>query len=417
MRPKRSFQLRACVLPLRKPARLVAALLLAFSSCAESRAENSQPGDWLRAMPGWTYQFPADHAVHPDFKTEWWYFTGNLTGENGKEYGYELTFFRQGVLPPGQRDAQTGAGREHSRFVQNDFKFAHFAITDLASGQFHYTQKLSRGAYGEAGFATAEPGTGTPFVWLEDWTLTAEKDGAWRIKAKTKEPTAMEIDLRLTSQKPPIIEGTDGISQKSAGLGNASQYYSLTRLTTEGGLRLGSAARMLTMRGNSWFDHEWASNQLGADQIGWNWFCLQFDDHTELMLYAMRRADGSTDPVSSGTYVDANGNTEHLKREDFQLQPLKTWHSDKTGATYPLSWQVNIPSHGIAVTVHARLDDQELALPQITYWEGAMSAEGTRSGHHLTGQGYMELTGYAGQLVGLSQPGREGQSRLRTSPR
>ncbi len=382
-----------------------------------ARAEDHPPGDWLRALPGWIYQFPADHAAHPNYKTEWWYFTGCLKTAANKEYGYELTFFRQGVLPPSQRNASVEAGRERSRFVKDDFKFAHFAITDLGNGQFHYTQKLSRGAFDEAGFAGLDPVQAKPFVWLEDWSLSTETDGAWRIKAKATDPIPMEINLRLVSEKPPVIEGTDGVSQKAEGLGNASHYYSFTRLAAEGMLGVGPDSRGQQVTGESWFDHEWASNQLGAGQIGWNWFCIQFDDRTELMLYAMRRADGSVDPVSSGTYIDAQGTSTHLKRGDFQLRPLKTWRSAKTGATYPLAWHIAVPSQGIDATVQARLDDQELALPQISYWEGATAIDGNRAGHPLQGRGYMELTGYAGELSGLKHAEASDESNLRTSPR
>ena len=171
------------------------------------------------------------------------------------------------------------------------------------------------------------------------------------------------------------------------------------------------------MTGDSWFDHEWASNQLGADQVGWNWFCIQFDDQTEMMLYAMRRKDGTVDPVSSGTYIDAQGATRHLRYEDFQLQPLKTWHSPNTAATYPLSWHVSVPSLGLDATVSARLDDQELALPQISYWEGTTAIAGTRAGRRTTGRGYMELTGYTGALAGLKGNEPAAESGLRTSPR
>ena len=394
-----------------------AAVLLALLAAQRVVADEPIPGDWLRALPGWTYRFPADHLVHPDYKTEWWYFTGNVTAAGGREYGYELTFFRQGVLAPAERAIPPATGSERSRFVQNDFKFAHFAITDLAHGRFYYTQRLSRGAFGDAGFARDAVSVPQPFVWLEDWTLSAEADGSWRINAKTGDPVSMFIDLHLDPRKPPVIEGTDGVSQKSAGVGNASHYYSFTRMATKGMLGVGQDAAALPVRGESWFDHEWASNQLGADQIGWNWFCLQLDDGTEVMLYGMRRKDGSMDPVSSGTFIAARGDSEHLRREDFELRPLQTWKSGKTGATYPLAWRVLIPGHGIDVTVRARLDDQELALPQISYWEGATKIAGTGPGGPLTGHGYMELTGYAGQLMGLQGPRAGSEPDLHTTPR
>ena len=368
------------------------------------------PADWQRALPGTTYDFPRDHEVHPDFKTEWWYFTGTLRTGSGKEYGYELTFFRQGLLPPpAQKSRLELPSGARSRFVQNDFKFAHFAISDLTGRRFYFTQKISRGAFGDAGFGHPFDNDGTTrepemqrLAWIDDWQLTPQDDGRWKITASALLPTAMSIDLEVAPVKARVIEGVDGVSQKAAGIGNASCYYSLTRLKTRGTLTLADE-RTQPVEGESWFDHEWASNQLAPDQVGWDWFCFQFDDQTEVMLYAMRRRDGSVDPVSGGTWVAADGSVEHLKSGDFVLRPKRSWHSRQTGATYPLEWEVTIPSHRVAVTVKAKLDEQELVLPPISYWEGAIGIEGRGCGRAVAGHGYMELTGYAGALKGLQE--------------
>ena len=370
-------------------------LLLLLLSRAAIVAEPADAG-WRMALPGWIYEFPRDHAIHPDFKTEWWYFTGNLQDDGGHAYGYELTFFREGVLPPGSGARASAPGEPRSRFVQNDFKFAHFAISDITRGAFYFNQETSRGAFGEAGFssdATADP----RLAWLNDWKLTVQPDGAWRITARAVKPNAISIDLRVKSVKPPVIEGTDGVSQKAAGIGYASHYYSFTRLETAGTLAAGNDAAPRPVHGDSWFDHEWASNQLAPGQMGWDWFCVQFDDRTELMLYAMRRRDGTIDPVSSGTMIEVNGGSAHLARAEFNLQPFKTWHSERTGATYPIAWRVSIPGRQLDFTIEPRLENQELALTDITYWEGATRIAGTRAGRALSGLGYMELTGYAGE--------------------
>ncbi len=370
---------------------------------ADPAVATAAPGAWRPALPGYAYRFPADHAAHPDHKTEWWYFTGSVRADNGREFGYELTWFRQGVAPPGTLAA------ERSRFIQGDFKFAHLAVTDLGGEKFHFTQRLARGGFGEAGFGPA-PGTATPggeprLAWIEGWELTPEgPDGAtWHLRAATSragEPP-LALDLRVHPRKPPVEHGLEGVSTKADGAGNASHYYSFTRLETSGTLAVDG--KTFHVRGDSWFDHEWASNQLGADQVGWDWFCFQFDDNTEAMLYAMRRRDGSVDPVSGGTFVDANGTATHLTRADFELTRTRSWRSAKTGAEYPLGWRVRLPGRGLEWEIKARLDDQELALPPIAYWEGAIAVRGTGpGGKPLAGHGYMELTGYAGALVGLS---------------
>ncbi len=368
--------------------------------------------DWKQALPGWQYRFPADHEIHPDFKTEWWYFTGHLKADDGRAYGYELTFFRQGILPPGSRPTVAADGAALSRFVRNDFKFAHFAITDLKGKQFFYTEKTSRGAFGETGFGGRE-GADQRLAWLESWQLEPQADGSWHLRANAVSPVPMRIDLVVNPGKPPVIEGTDGVSQKAAGVGNASHYYSFTRMETKGTLALGEGAADQAVRGDTWFDHEWASNQLAEDQVGWDWFCFQFDDRTELMLYAMRRRDGSIDPASAGTLIDANGNSEHLARGDFQMKSARTWRSAKTGAVYPLAWKVSIPSRQMEFTVESASDDQELALPLISYWEGVTKATGVRAGQKLTGLGYMELTGYATALQVLKQTGAAGENARR----
>lgn len=375
---------------------------------------------WSPALPGWVYRFPGDHASHPDYKTEWWYFTGNLHDERGKAYGYELTFFREGTLPPARLAALFPAGQPRSRFVRGDFKFAHFAVSELDGKRFHFTQRITRGAFGEAGFGKALVDESTsplePLAWLDDWQLLPQPDGSWRVVARSISPTPMSIDLRLRPAKPPVIHGAEGVSQKAAGLGNASHYYSFTRLETEGTLALGENAPATPVRGASWFDHEWASNQLASEQVGWDWFCFQFDDRTELMLYAMRRRDGSVDPVSAGTFVDAAGQALHLSRTDFRLEPTRSWKSRPTGATYPLGWKVSVPSLQLDFDSDTALDDQELVLPPISYWEGAIHVHGKRAGQTVAGTGYMELTGYAGALKGLQNPA-SAEENLRLTPR
>ena len=399
-----------------------AGILLACSLAGTVAAQDSADR-WQLALPGWQYVFPADHAVHPSFKTEWWYFTGNLQSADGHPFGYELTFFREGVIPPSRfaSDTMRGAADPPSRFVQPDFKFAHFAISDIGGARFTFTQKISRGAFGEAGFGVPpargsdeRPALPRALAWMEDWKLEPQEDGTWRISARADETSPpMAIDLTLKTEKPPVIEGTDGVSQKSSGVGNASHYYSFTRLRTSGTLSFGTPSSSHQVQGESWFDHEWASNQLAADQIGWNWFCFQFDDQTELMLYVMRRKDGSADPASSGTLIDPAGNTEHLQRDQLSLKPVRFWCSAKTGANYPVAWQVSIPSHGLNFSLEARLDDQELVIPPISYWEGAITARGTRTGNAISGAGYMELTGYAGALKGLQQESSDPAPDLR----
>jgi predicted secreted hydrolase len=343
--------------------------------------------EWRLALPGWQYAFPRDHHVHPDFKTEWWYFTGRLVDEGGAVFGYQITFFRQGIVPPGERVPTT------SRFIMDDLKFAHFAVSDVRAKQFHFQQKLSRGAFGEAGFSESNP-----LAWIGDWKLELQPDGTFALQA---DDDGVKLQLRLESTKPFAIHGENGVSQKADGAGHASHYFSATRLATKGTLFVGEKKH--TVHGESWLDREWGSNQLTTSQVGWNWFSLQFDDNTELMLYQMRTKDGGIDPNSSGTFVARDGSTQHLQRDDYQLTPAKFWDSKESGGRYPIAWHLAVPKLGLQVDVSTPLENQELVLRPVAYWEGLVNVQGTRAGATVRGHGYMEMTGYAGALVGLSE--------------
>jgi predicted secreted hydrolase len=345
----------------------------------------SVQADWRLALPGWNYEFPRDHESHSDFKTEWWYFTGNLNAADGRQFGYQLTFFRQGVIPLDSDIIPL------SRFVTSSVKFAHFAVSDLSGSAFRFFQRLSRGAYGEAGF-----GRRPRLAWIEDWSCALEEDGTFMIKASADD---LSLELAVKPAKPLVIHGRDGISQKAEGEGRASHYYSFTRLTSEGVLRMGNEE--IPVSGLSWFDHEWASNQLAANQAGWDWFSLQFDDGSDLMLFQIRIKGGGRDPNSAGTFVDAQGVATPLAETEFTLEPVERWSSPKSGARYPVTWRITIPRLQMRLEVKAALEDQELRLKPIMYWEGSIRAHGTAGEKNIKGSGYLEMTGYSGQVAGI----------------
>ena len=350
-------------------------------------AATSLASDWQVSEPDWRYEFPRDHRLHEQFKTEWWYFTGNLADADGRRYGYQLTFFRHGIQPPAERKP------EMSRFVVGDLKFAHFTVTDVNGKRFHFDQKVSRGAFGEAGFADGER-----LAWIEDWQLRLAPNGAFYLEASSKNAA---IRLQLISAKPPVIHGEGGLSKKAAIEGHASHYYSLTRLATTGELRVGS--KTVEVRGESWFDHEWATNQLAPGQIGWDWLSVHLDDGGELMLYQLRRDDGTADAGSSGTLIAPDGSAVHLPSSAFRITATDFWTSGATPGRYPIGWQIEVPEHALEFSVRAVLENQELALLPLAYWEGAVEINGTRGGKPISGRGYLELTGYAGPLKELSR--------------
>ena len=335
------------------------------------------------AVPGRALKFPQDHFSHPDYKTEWWYYTGHLDTDSGKSYGYQVTFFRFGV-----RDRQKEGAGEPPLFT--DLYMAHFALSDKQGKKFRVAERANRGYGQKAGAATDRY-----LVWNEDWKVESEGDGHV-IEVRDKD---VSLKLRLTAQKPPVLHGENGLSQKAEGKGRASYYYSHTRLKTEGELE--TDGKTEKVRGQSWMDHEFGSNQLAEDQLGWDWFSIQLDNNVELMLYLMCRKDGSIDPYSSGTLVYANGASRHLALRDFQVQALERWKSPKSGGNYPMKWKVNVPAEGIELEIVPFFSDQELDTrksTKVTYWEGSVQARGTFLNKPVQGLGYVELTGYAGKL-------------------
>jgi predicted secreted hydrolase len=329
------------------------------------------------ALPGYRYKFPHDHFNHPDFQTEWWYYTGNLKSADGHRFGFELTFFRQGV----DRDSKTPGTWE-----VRDLYFAHLALSDLDGGKFLHAERTNRAGPGIAGVSEADGR-----IWNGNWQV------AWRgdqqVLHAIDERFALHFTLR--SAKPPVIHGENGVSQKAEGAGRASHYTSLTRLNTQGEIELGG--RKFPVAGTAWVDHEFFTHQLEADQVGWDWMSIQLHDNSELMLFCIRRKDGSIDPYSAGTFVDARGETTRLRRDEFSLEPGETWVSPATHAVYPVRWLISVPKLGIALESSTLLPSQELAssggfVP--AYWEGAVVLAGTKGGSSIGGVGYLEMTGY-----------------------
>ena len=328
-----------------------------------------------RATAMRTFRFPQDHAAHPAFRNEWWYITGNLSDEKNNRYGYQVTLFRI-ALTPKPPDSQ-------SSWATNQVWMAHVALTDISADSHWHDQRLARGALGLAGQ------TDHPFrVWLEDWQIigTEQGDFPWTIAVQTKQ---FGLKLQLDPRKPVVLQGDNGLSLKSSESGNASYYYSLPRLQTEGEIDKGGQRRRVS--GWSWLDREWSTSALGADQVGWDWFSLQLADQQELMFYRLRKQNGETDSHSAGKWIKPNGESQSLKADDVVLQPLRYWTS-ASGRRYPLSWQLQIPRLQQQFVVEALVDDQEMATG-IYYWEGAVKVSNAAT-NQLLGYGYLEMTGY-----------------------
>jgi predicted secreted hydrolase len=331
---------------------------------------------YAKALAPRDFHFPADHGPHPEFRTEWWYYTGNLATAEGRRLGFQLTFFRSALAPAAPERASAWATRQAW--------LAHFTVSDVDGKTFHSFERWSRGAAGLAG-AQAQPFR----VWVKDWTAEGAPVFPMRLRAAEG---GVAIDLLLQEGKPPVLQGERGLSRKGTEPGDASYYYSLTRMPTAGTVRIDEQSFPVT--GASWMDREWSTSSLGRNQVGWDWLALQLSDGWDAMLYRLRRADGSADPASSGTLIAPDGHSRSLALADFRLEGSDPWRSPRSGARYPMRWRVRIPGEGLDLVVRPLLDDQELDV-SFRYWEGAVGIEGTHHGRTVRGRGYVEMTGYA----------------------
>lgn len=335
---------------------------------------------FARATAPREFAFPRDHAGHPDYRSEWWYFTGNLDTPAGRHFGFELTFFRYAAAPPAPRGEADSAWRTEQIWM------AHLAITDSVGRRFFARQRLSREALGLAGVAAL------PLkVWVNDWSASGEQtDGAlgWRLEARDD---VVSLALDMSSTLPPVAHGDRGLDRKGAGLGNASYYYSVPRLHTAGTLLIDGETFPVT--GLAWMDREWSTSSLEPGIVGWDWFALHLSDGRSLMVYRLRTAAGESSPYSGGSLVGSDGARTPLTATDVSLRALDYWTSSATGVRYPIAWQLAVPSASLELTIRPYLDDQEVNL-SVRYWEGAVHAAGVGPTGALTAQGYMELAGY-----------------------
>lgn len=354
-----------------------------LATLAFSLASAAVGGEWRTVAVPLALAFPADHGAHPAYRTEWWYVTGLLVDPAGRRYGYQLTFFRQGL-----RAAPAEAGE--SELLPRHVLAAHLAVADVAGGHFSHAQRLRRAAVDLAGFAT-----GDLAVWVEDWEMRRGEGDVLTLTAADRE-VGLGLHLRLQPTRPLVRHGDGGVSRKGDEPGNASAYLSWTRLATSGTLTV--AGRQVPVSGTSWLDHEWGSTQLGPDVAGWDWLGLRLEDGRDLMVYRLRRVDGSASPHSGGTLIAPDGTPLPLRAEQLHLEPLTQWKSPRSGATYPAQLRLRVPSAGLELTVTPLLADTELdtrASTGVIYWEGPVRVSGSAAG-----EGYMELTGYAGSLQG-----------------
>lgn len=371
--------------------------LLALAACGEAAprarvtaltvadAMGGSPDDdaaFARATAPPTLSFPDDHGSHAPFRTEWWYVTANLDSAEGRRFGVQLVFFRQAL-------AAQAAAREGS-LAARDLVFAHAAVTDVDGATFHHAERMTRAA-DELGFVVGGRGD-VPFeVRCVDWSARAAAGASFLpLELRASDP-GFAIELTVEDGKPLVLQGDRGLSQKSAAVGNASIYYSMTRLPIRGALVVDGVRHEVS--GLGWIDREWSTSALGPDQVGWDWFSLQLDDETEVMWYRLRLRDGGSDPWSRGCFVAADGSSQRLLPADVTVTPIGEWTAPDGDAAYPERWRLRCAEPPFDLEVTPLLADQELHT-LVRYWEGAVGVQGTRAGAPVQGRGYLEMTGY-----------------------
>jgi len=367
---------------------LAAALWIASPLCASTPTLTADE-DWGRVLPGLELAYPADHGAHPSTRTEWWYLTGQLEAADGARFGFQFTVFRRGL-------AAGPAAEGSSPLRARQVLAGHLALTDIDGQRTLFAERLRR-----AGSPLARAATGDLDVVLEDWSLQRQEDPgrpeSERLLLSASDPTTgIALELELVPTKPLVRHGVDGYSAKGADPGNASAYVSWPRLLTRGRIEIDGEPREVT--GQAWFDHEFGTSVLEPDVLGWVWFGLQLDDGRELMLFHLRRSDGTLTPASAGTLVEADGRTRALGLDEFSVEVLASWTSPHSAATYPARWRLEVPSAGLELVVAPLVPDCELHATgsvDVSYWEGPVEITGSS-----TGRGYAELTGFAGSMAG-----------------
>jgi predicted secreted hydrolase len=353
-------------------------MLLFLSMTTLLHAQTTADG-FAIPQAGRVFVFPRDHGSHPEFRTEWWYVTGHLDAKNGQRFGFQVTFFRQ-------------ARREDGKTLH--LHLAHAALLDARTGRFVHEERLNRAGW------DAESSETTLAVRNGNWSLKLdEATQRMHIAATVKGELLMRLELEPV--KPLVVFGKDGVSRKGASAAAASHYLTWPRLKTSGTVKIGANEHAVS--GEAWMDHEFSSSQLEDGQVGWDWAALQLKDGREIMVYRMRRKDGSLDPASMLSVVDRDGKVRQLSSDAFAWEVLEKWKSPRNGAEYPIRVRIRFEGESFELKPLAEDQEQDGGITRLPYWEGAGDVMDSRG--QIAGRSFLELAGYAGDLAGHLSPG------------
>lgn len=361
------------------------AILFLIFACCLLPVAFAQDNFWQTAQPNYRFNFPRDEASHPDYRIEQWSYSGQLSASAGRRFGYQLKFIRAGVSYKPDNP---------SRWAVRDLFVTQLAVTDVDGQQFKTAERINRAGIGWAGAATEGFR-----LWNDDWE--ARQDKTMTLLRAIESEDGIGLELALEAGRAPVAHGEDGVFQKGFLALNASHFYSLPRMPARGVLLFDG--QRFEVSGTSQLDHEFGTSFLEEGQAGWDYFLIELEDGSDLLIYQLRLTDGSRDQYFIATLINADGSRESLKSDEFAMQTLARWTSPASGGNYPVQWRVKIPGRQIELEAKAAMDNQEFQAAQsigVTYWKGLIDVSGKRNGQPISGKGFLEMTGYAGKAMG-----------------
>ena len=324
---------------------------------------------------------PRDHAAHLDSRVEWWSLKGELHPSAGKSMGFHLAFIRSQV---------ESAQESRSRFAPRHVIAARASLSDLDKAQQWHDQRVAR-----MGFGLADMAEDDLRIVLHDWSLQRSGQAPSNVFTGRIVAKDFQLDLRCQQTLMPLLSGEGGVLHRDPLLGYPTRYYAMVQLKVEG--QVTARGNRQGVSGRAWLDHGWGRRMMAPDAVGSDWFCINMNDGGALMVFRMRRSDGTS--AWSGAALRRAGQPDKVFQiEEIKLTAGKTWRSPASGAVYPVEWRIELA--GARYTVKARMQEQEVdggnEIGDV-FWEGLCDLQDAQG--KVAGTGYLEMTGYAAEIA------------------